>query len=101
GVPIVDELAGMFSALGIVASLVGRERAGEGSQVQTSLLEAGISAMIFQAQQYLSLGTVPEPQGNHHPVISPYGAFKAADMPLTIAVGTAKHWVLFCDMLGE
>ncbi|GEK86419.1 CaiB/BaiF CoA transferase family protein [Microbacterium aerolatum] len=101
GVPIVDELAGMFSALGIVASLVGRERGGEGSQVQTSLLEAGISAMIFQAQQYLSLGTVPEPQGNHHPVISPYGAFKAADMPLTIAVGTAKHWVLFCEMLGE
>lgn len=101
GVPIVDELAGMFSALGIVASLFGRERHAEGSHVETSLLEAGISAMIFQAQQYLSLGSVPKPQGNHHPVICPYGSFSTADKPITIAVGTPKHWTTFCEILGE
>jgi len=101
GVPIVDELAGLFSAVGILAALVGRERHGEGSRIETSLLEAGISAMIFQAQQFLSLGLVPEPQGNQHPVICPYGAFATADTPLTIAVGTTRHWELFCGILGE
>lgn len=101
GVPIVDELAGLFSAVGVLASLVGRGATGDGARVETSLLEAGISAMVFHAQQYLSLGEVPVPQGNHHPVIAPYGAFQASDGPLTIAVGTTRHWEAFCTLISR
>nr|WP_281068027.1 CoA transferase [Arthrobacter stackebrandtii] len=115
GVPIVDLVTGIYTAFGIATSLAGRERgaraggdsagdqpkgAGAGSAVSASLLETGLSLSAFQGQQYLSTGEVPVPQGNSHPVLSPYGVFKSADIPLIIAVGSEKQWVQLCGLLG-
>ena len=86
GIPIVDIYAGVFTAFGIVAALLGRERTGGGLEVSTSLLEAAIAISAFQGQRYLSTGVVPEPQGNNHPVLAPYGMFATADIPIIIAV---------------
>jgi crotonobetainyl-CoA:carnitine CoA-transferase CaiB-like acyl-CoA transferase len=101
GVPIIDEVTGMFAALGIVAAIAGRERDSQGARVETSLLESAISTMLFQALRYVRLGEVPEPQGNHHAVVSPYGSFATADMPISIAVGTQKQWAQLCVLLGD
>jgi crotonobetainyl-CoA:carnitine CoA-transferase CaiB-like acyl-CoA transferase len=100
GVPIIDMAAGMFTALGIVASLVGRAGTGRAPRVNTSLLESAISLMTFQAQRYLSNGEVPAPQGNDHPIISPYGTFHASDQPLNVAVGSQSQWAALCGVLG-
>ncbi|MEU0265110.1 CaiB/BaiF CoA-transferase family protein [Nocardioides sp. NPDC006303] len=100
GVPISDMVAGMFSALGIVASLVGRSRNQRAVRINTSLLESALVLMSFQAQRYLSVGEVPEAQGNDHPIISPYGTFQAADGSMNVAVGTDAQWRVLCDILG-
>lgn len=70
GVPIADILSGMFTALGISAALVERGTSGRGVRVETSLLESVLSVLTFQAQRYLSLGEVPGPMGNDHPVLT-------------------------------
>lgn len=101
GIPIVDIYAGIFTAVGVLAALVGRERTGVGSEIATSLLEAAIAISAFQGQRYLSTGDVPEPQGNNHPVLSPYGVFATGDIPIIIAVGNDKHWRELCSVLGE
>ncbi|MEO6533775.1 MAG: CoA transferase [Pseudolysinimonas sp.] len=101
GVPIVDIYAGVFTALGIAAALVGRERAGVGSMIETSLLEAGIAVSAFQGQRYLSTGEVPQPQGNNHPVLAPYGVFATADIPIIIAAGNDRHFQQLAELLGE
>jgi len=106
GVPIVDIYAGVFTAVGIAAALVGRERtgggtAGAGATIETSLLEAAIAVSAFQGQRYLSTGEVPEPQGNSHPVLAPYGVFATADIPIIIAAGNDRHFQQLAELLGE
>ncbi|MCU6480250.1 CaiB/BaiF CoA transferase family protein [Arthrobacter sp. A2-55] len=100
GVPIIDMVSGINTALGIAAALVGRERTGTGMEVSTSLLETGLALAAFQGQKYLSTGEVPVPQGNNHPVLSPYGVFSTGDIPLIIAVGNQTQWGVLCRLLG-
>ncbi len=92
GIPIADVLSGMFAAIGVLASLRGRDHDASAARVETSLLESVVAVMTFQAQRFLSLGEVPAPQGNHHPILAPYGAFATADLPINIAVGTDHQW---------
>lgn len=101
GVPIIDSITGVMAALSISAALTGRERTGEGSHVETSLLETGINMLSFQAQRYLSLGEVPAGNGNDHPVIWPYGTFMTADKGINIAAGNEPQWRALCQVLGE
>jgi crotonobetainyl-CoA:carnitine CoA-transferase CaiB-like acyl-CoA transferase len=97
----MDLYAGVFTAVGVCASLAGRAgNAGRGHQVGTSLLEAGLAISAFQGQNYLSTGAVPVPQGNNHPVLSPYGVFRTADIPAIVAVGNQAHWKTFCRIIG-
>ncbi len=101
GIPIVDLLTGILAALGIAAAAVSRGTAKPVRRVETSLLESALSVMVFQAQRYLSLGEVPGRSGNDHPVLSPYGAFMAADGMVNIAVGSEKQWGALCRVLGN
>jgi CoA:oxalate CoA-transferase len=101
GIPIVDIYAGIFTAFGIAAALVGRERNGSGQEVSTSLLEAALAISVFQGQRYLSTGEIPTPQGNNHPALVPYGVFATADIPIIIAAGSDRHWRDLCVLLGD
>lgn len=101
GIPVIDTVAGMFAALGTAAALASRAQTGTGSHVQGSLLESALSIMNFQAQRYLSNGEVPEPTGNNHPTITPYGAYATADERINIAVGTDAQWRKLSELLGD
>jgi CoA:oxalate CoA-transferase len=100
GLPVIDIYAGVFAAFGIAAALAARARGGTGATVSTSLLESALAISAFQGQRYLSTGEVPVPQGNNHPVLSPYGVFKSADIPIIIAVGSDKQWLQLCRLIG-
>jgi len=79
GVAIGDLTAGMWCAIGVLGALRVRDATGVGQKVETSLLGALVGLLSVQGQRYLSLGQVPRPTGNEHPVIAPYGSFRAAD----------------------
>ena len=100
GVPIADILAGMFGAQGVLAALLERERSGRGQIVRTSLLAGQVAIHTFQGTRYLVAGEVPEPAGNHHPTVAPYGAFEARDGMLNIAVGNDTIWRRFAPLVG-
>lgn len=100
GIPIADILAGLFTTIGVTASLAGRARLGSAGSVATSLLESVIGVLTFQAQRYLSIGEVPGQAGNNHPTISPYGVFATADVPINIAVATEHQWERMCATIG-
>src|SRR5213595_491688 len=67
GIPIADLTSGMFLTIGILMALIDRETTGEGRWVQTSLLEAQIAMLDFQATRWLMAGQVPGQAGNNHP----------------------------------
>lgn len=99
GIPIGDLLAGYFAALGILVALVERERSGRGQRVETSLLEALVGSLSFQAAKYLNTGEVPPPVGNHHPLAAPMGVYRAKDGHLNLAVGNEEMWRRLCTAL--
>jgi len=101
GIPIGDLLAGYFAALGILAALVERERSGQGQRVETSLLEALVGSLSFQAARYLNTAEVPPPVGNHHPLTAPMGVYRAKDGHLNLAVGNDDMWGRLCRALGR
>ncbi|HXG03522.1 MAG TPA: CaiB/BaiF CoA-transferase family protein [Candidatus Binatia bacterium] len=100
GIPIGDLLAGYFCAIGILAALQERQRSGRGQYVSTSLLEALVGSLSFQAVRYLNTGEVPSPVGNHHPLTAPMGVYRASDGFLNLAVGNDDMWRRLCRVLG-
>jgi formyl-CoA transferase len=99
GVPIADLTAGLFGIIGVLAALHERSRSGRGQRVETSLLAGQIGIHAFQGTRFLVAGEVPEPNGNHHPTVAPYGTFRAADGQIILAVGNEVTWQRFAELL--
>ena len=99
GVPIGDILAGMFGAYGVTTALLERERSGRGQWVRTSLLAGMIAVHTFQGTRWLLAGEVPQPSGNRHPLIAPYGTYPCEDGALNIAVGSEGLWRRFAPLV--
>ena len=98
GVPIADLTAGNLLALGIMTALFEREQTGVGRWVHTSLLEAQVFMLDFQASRYLMKGEVAGQAGNDHPTGIPTGVFPTSDG--LINIGASSVWLRFCDAIG-
>ncbi len=96
GVPIGDLTAGIYGALGVLAALRERDRTGRGQLVRTSLLAALVGIHAFQGTAWTVAGHVGRAQGNRHPSIAPYGAFRCADGIVQIACGNQSIWQRLC-----
>ena len=100
GIAIGDSSAGIFLAFGIVTALLEREETGEGQWVSTSLVQALIAMLDFQAARWLVSKEVPEQVGNDHPLYMPTGAFKTKDGYINIA-GSGNLYPRLCKVLGS
>ena len=100
GVPIADLASGMYAAIGILTALLQREETGEGQWVHTSLLEAQIAMLDFQAARWLIGKEVPGQAGNNHPTSIPTGVFQTTDGHINIAAAGEQMWQRLCDVLS-
>jgi formyl-CoA transferase len=100
GIAINDTSAGLLLAYAIVVALLDRERTGEGQWVHTSLLEAQIFMLDFQAARYLMKGEVAGQAGNFHPTSPGTGMFQTADGYINIAASGDSLWRRFCEAAG-
>ena len=100
GIPIADLCAGLFLAQGILIALYERERSGEGQWVHTSLLEAQIAMLDFQAARWLIGGEIPEQAGNDHPTGIPTGVFPTADGHINTAASGDTMFRRLCTAIG-
>jgi crotonobetainyl-CoA:carnitine CoA-transferase CaiB-like acyl-CoA transferase len=100
GIPIADLTSGMNLAQGILLAIIEREKSGEGQWVHTSLLEAQIAMLDFQAARVLIADDVPGQAGNNHPTSIPTGVFATADGHINIAAAGAGIWRRFLKVLG-
>jgi crotonobetainyl-CoA:carnitine CoA-transferase CaiB-like acyl-CoA transferase len=99
GIAVADSAAGVYAATGILIALAERDKSGMGQWVQTSLLQAQIAMMDFQAARYLIEGEVPDQAGNDHPYSTPMGVLKTADGYINIGVGGDGQWRALCKVL--
>src|SRR4029079_6206899 len=100
GIPVADLSAGLFCALGILTALLERETSKKGQHVQTSLLQAQIFMLDFQAARWLVQQEVAKQAGNDHPTSIPTGVFKTTDGFINIATTGGAIWERFCKALG-
>jgi crotonobetainyl-CoA:carnitine CoA-transferase CaiB-like acyl-CoA transferase len=100
GIPVADLTAGLFCAMGILTALLEREVSGEGQWVKTSLLQAQIFMLDFQAARWLMEMDVAQQAGNNHPTSIPTGVFQTSDGYINIATTGGRIWQRFAETLG-
>ena len=101
GIPIADLTAGIFCSQGILLALMEREKSGKGQWVQTSLLQAQVFMLDFQASRWLMDKDVPGQAGNDHPTSIPTGVFKTKDGHINIAVAGNAMWAKFKGLFKD
>jgi formyl-CoA transferase len=101
GVAAVDLFTGMYTAVAILAALVGREKSGEGAHIDMALFDAQLAMLANQASNALISGRDPPRQGNTHPNIVPYQPFETTDRPIIIAVGNDRQFARLAEICGH
>jgi len=99
GIPVADLSAGILCAQGILLGLLERQQSGEGQRVTTSLLQAQVFMLDFQASRWLNDGVVAGQAGNNHPTSIPTGVFKTHDGYINIAASGQKIWERLCRVI--
>lgn len=101
GIPVADLTAGLYCAQGILIALLEREQSGLGQWVQSSLLQAQVAMLDFQAARWLMDGVVPPQAGNNHPVGIPTGVFRTSDGHINIAATGDAIYRRFCEVINR
>jgi len=101
GAPVADVVTGLYGVIGLLSGLYARNQGGAARHFEAPLLESAMSALINQAQSYLSTGVNPQRLGNDHPSITPYGPVTTSDGYLLLAVGTDAQYAKLVAALRD
>ncbi len=99
GVALVDVIAGLYAAVGILAAVRHRDATGEGQRVELELLTCLLAALVNHGSAYTAGGVVPGRMGNAHPSVSPYELYDTREGALVLAVGNDRQFAALCEVL--
>ncbi|MEU0490270.1 CoA transferase [Nocardiopsis sp. NPDC006139] len=100
GFPIADVLGGLAAAFAVSTALARRERTGQGTHLDVSMLETAITAMGWGVSNYLSTGAEPERIGNENATAAPSGTFATGDGALNISANKQEQFEVLCRVVG-
>lgn len=100
GVPIVDLMTGMYTAVAVLAALARRNETGQGETIDIGMLDVQVATLANQAMNYLVSGKVPQRNGNAHPNIQPQDVYACADGDVILVVGNDGQFSKLCEVLG-
>jgi CoA:oxalate CoA-transferase len=96
-----DITAGLFTATGILAALLERERSGRGRHVDVAMLDSQVATLENAIARHQATGETPGPLGSRHPSISPFEAFATRDGHVIIAAGNDTLFEELCRSIGR
>ena len=100
GCSIGDIAAALYTALGITAALVHRERTGEGMKIDVAMLDCQVAIGENALARHFA-GDTPGPIGARHPTAAPFDAFPTKDKYIVIASADDPGYRRLCDALGR
>jgi len=100
GISLFDVMAGLHTAIAILAALNHRATTGEGQHIESSLMASALSGMVNQTSAYAAGGVVPFRMGNSHPSLFPYEPLPTADGDLIVTAGNDAQFRKLCEVLG-
>ncbi len=95
GVALVDVLAALHAAVGVLAALRHRDATGAGQRVDVTMLQSLLASLANQATAFLGTGVSPKPMGNQHPSIAPYQTLQGSDGRLHSLAATTANFEIF------
>ena len=100
GPSVADIIAGLYTAIGILAAVNYRNLTGKGQKVDVAMLDSQVSILENAIARYTATGVNPEPLGNRHPSIVPFEDFETANGSIMIAAGNDALFKKLVDALG-
>jgi crotonobetainyl-CoA:carnitine CoA-transferase CaiB-like acyl-CoA transferase len=100
GLPVADLTSGLWIAIGILASVAGRERTGKGCYIDFAMLDGQVSLLTLAAARYFALGEVPPRLGTEHPGRVPSATFRCSDGKYAHITASDQHWAALCRVLA-
>lgn len=101
GIPIVDLMTGMYTAVSVLAALARRNESGVGDTIDIAMLDVQVATLSNQAMNYLVSGQVPRRNGNAHPNIQPQDVYACADGDVILVVGNDGQFARLCEVFGR
>lgn len=102
GMPVIDMGTGMWSAMGILSSLLRRKDTGVGGVVDVALYETAMAWMTMPMAAVRATGKAPGRYGTRGPGgLAPNRTFEAADGAMMITAGTDYHFGKLSRALGH
>jgi crotonobetainyl-CoA:carnitine CoA-transferase CaiB-like acyl-CoA transferase len=101
GVPIVDLMTGMYTAVAVLAAVARRDQSGVGDSIDIAMLDVQVATLANQAMNYLVSGKTPQRNGNAHPNIQPQDVYACADGDAILVVGNDGQFAKLCAVLGH
>lgn len=99
GDSIGDTVSGLFGAWAISTALFRRERDGFGQHLDVAMFDSLMTLLPTAVAQYQKTGTAPGRSGHIHPLTAPFGAFRAKDGRVIIAVANSALFARLCNFL--
>ncbi len=101
GPGVGDLYPATLCAFGISSALLRAARTGRGQFVDVSMVDAVLALCERTVHQHSFQDLVPHPEGNRHPLLSPFGLFRAKDGFVTLAAHFDTWWALLCGLIGR
>lgn len=101
GTPAADLLAGMDLALAAFASIMQRQKDGQGHAVDVAMIDSMTRFMAPRLMSYLGSGLLPRRDGAKDSVIAIYQVFQTEDEPITLGLGNDSIWKRFWEAMDE
>jgi formyl-CoA transferase/CoA:oxalate CoA-transferase len=95
-IPFVDQMSGIYAALGVVTALFYREKTGVGQKVEVAMLDVAASLLTHFATRYFLSGELPKRLGSGHHASVPFGVFATKEGYISIG----PCWPRICRALG-
>jgi crotonobetainyl-CoA:carnitine CoA-transferase CaiB-like acyl-CoA transferase len=103
GNSMADIAAGMYAYSAILAALMQRQRTGQGSHIDVSMLESLVEWMGYPMYYAMDGAPPPARTGASHATIQPYGPYATGDgAAVILGVQNEREWLRFCaQVLGR
>ena len=99
GASISDVVAGLFTAIGVLAALQARTADGPGITLDLAMLDCSVAVLENAIARCELTGQTPEPLGTRHPSITPFQGFPTQNGTVVIAAGNDALWRRLCEVI--
>ena len=101
GAPVLDYATALAAAFAVSAALYERRQTGEGTFIDVSMLETGLSLMSSTVTDYLKTGNEPQRRGNLANSRSPGAGSFACSEVVSLGVNEESHFRNLAGALGR